>query len=69
MSGNSMALLAGLSRVNEETGVRIGVWRMLRGMEIPKHDMAIDSPFNVLYDFQKIKVSVFAEHAGWLHES
>lgn len=42
---------------------------MLRGMEIPKHDMAIDLPFNVLYDFQKIKVSVFAEHAGWLHES
>lgn len=33
MSGNSMALLAGLSRVNEETRVRIGVWRMLRGME------------------------------------
>lgn len=46
-----MALLAGLSRVNEKTRVRIGVWRMLRGMEVPKHDMAIDLPFNVLYDF------------------
>lgn len=64
-----MALLAGLSRADEETRVRIGVWRMLRGMEIPKHDMAIDLPFNVLYDFQKIKVSGFTEHAGWLHES
>jgi hypothetical protein len=46
-----MARLAGLSSVNEETRVRIGVWRMLRGMEIPKHDMAIDLPFNVLYEF------------------
>ena len=40
-----MALLAGLSRVNEQTRVRIGVWRMLGGMEIPKHDKIFPSMY------------------------